>query len=230
MIKGDKRKNEILSTAETLFCRKGYRNTSINDILDALNISKGSFYHHFPCKETLLEKLCEKHAEEQYECMLYKLEAEKDPLKRLDIVFSGMIPFDMENLHFLLMMFPVLDIPEGRNVLDCWTGKICSVFSAAAENEVITLRESGIIYPPRENGAVQVCIDIVNHLWTCMAKEIVSKVRKNIGPDMAHCIEMIELYRHILERVLEAPWGTIKLMDAEELDLLISHFVYQMQV
>lgn len=145
MIKGDKRKDDILNTAEILFCRKGYHNTSINDILDSLKISKGGFYHHFPCKETLLEKLCEKHAEEQYERMHHKLSLEKDPMSRLNIVFSGIIPFDMENIGFLLMMLPVLDLPEGRNVLDCWTEKLCSAFTKPADDEIMALKENGTI-------------------------------------------------------------------------------------
>ena len=47
MLKGDLRKKQILETAETLFCRDGYEKTSVQDILDVLHLSKGSFYHHF---------------------------------------------------------------------------------------------------------------------------------------------------------------------------------------
>ena len=41
MKKGDLRKQEILQTAEKLFCRKGYEQTSVQDILDQLKTSKG---------------------------------------------------------------------------------------------------------------------------------------------------------------------------------------------
>ena len=47
--KGDIRKQEILKTAEMMFCRNGYEKTSIQDIIDVLHSSKGSFYHHFEC-------------------------------------------------------------------------------------------------------------------------------------------------------------------------------------
>ena len=64
MKKGEIRKQEILSTAEELFCRKGYEQTSIQDIIDRLNTSKGSFYHHFTSKESLLEEICDYRAEQ----------------------------------------------------------------------------------------------------------------------------------------------------------------------
>ena len=64
MKKGDLRKKEILSTAEELFCRQGYEKTSVQDIIDRLNSSKGSFYHHFASKEALLEGICRNRAEQ----------------------------------------------------------------------------------------------------------------------------------------------------------------------
>ena len=41
------RKAEIIAAAESLFLSKGYANSTINDILVALNIAKGTFYHYF---------------------------------------------------------------------------------------------------------------------------------------------------------------------------------------
>lgn len=55
MRKGELRKESILKTAERLFFEKGYEETSIQDILDALSISKGGFYHYFESKIALLE-------------------------------------------------------------------------------------------------------------------------------------------------------------------------------
>lgn len=49
------RRNEILDCAEVLFTSKGYAQTTINDILDALSIAKGTFYHYFPSKEAVMD-------------------------------------------------------------------------------------------------------------------------------------------------------------------------------
>ncbi|MDF9824880.1 AcrR family transcriptional regulator [Breznakia sp. PF5-3] len=51
----DERKNEILDTAEKLFITKGYEKTTINDILKAIGIAKGTFYHYFISKEEVLD-------------------------------------------------------------------------------------------------------------------------------------------------------------------------------
>ena len=50
MKKGELRKEAIMKTAEKLFFEKGFGETSIQDILDELRISKGGFYHYFDSK------------------------------------------------------------------------------------------------------------------------------------------------------------------------------------
>jgi AcrR family transcriptional regulator len=49
------RKGEILDAAEKLFAAKGYEAATVNDILSAVNIAKGTFYYHFKSKEDVLD-------------------------------------------------------------------------------------------------------------------------------------------------------------------------------
>lgn len=55
---------EILAISTKLFLEKGYEKTSIQDILDALNLSKGGLYHHFSSKEEILNAVLEKRSHE----------------------------------------------------------------------------------------------------------------------------------------------------------------------
>lgn len=48
-------KKKILDTALHLFMTQGYDNTSVQNIIDSLNGSKGAIYHHFNSKEEILE-------------------------------------------------------------------------------------------------------------------------------------------------------------------------------
>ena len=54
------RKNEILDAAEELFGVKGYGAATVNDILEAVNIAKGTFYYYFKSKEDVLDALIER--------------------------------------------------------------------------------------------------------------------------------------------------------------------------
>lgn len=48
-----KTKEQLLHQAVVLFIANGYDNTSINDITNACNITKGAFYHHFKSKDEI---------------------------------------------------------------------------------------------------------------------------------------------------------------------------------
>ena len=52
--KHDVRLNEILDAATFLFIHKGYEKTTVNDILDKVEIGKGTFYHYFKSKEDVM--------------------------------------------------------------------------------------------------------------------------------------------------------------------------------
>ena len=54
------RRNEILDVARKLVYTRGYEQMSIQNILDALKISKGAFYHYFDSKQSLLDGLIER--------------------------------------------------------------------------------------------------------------------------------------------------------------------------
>jgi AcrR family transcriptional regulator len=54
------RKNEILDVAEELFVTKGYDKTSTNDILERVDIARGTLYYHFKSKENILNAIIER--------------------------------------------------------------------------------------------------------------------------------------------------------------------------
>lgn len=56
----DERKNEIINTASRIFAQKGYDKSSVNDILTAIGIAKGTFYHYFKSKEEVLDAVIDK--------------------------------------------------------------------------------------------------------------------------------------------------------------------------
>ena len=55
--KPEERRNEILDAAEVLFSTKGYSKTTINDILDEVNIAKGTLYYYFKSKEEVMDAI-----------------------------------------------------------------------------------------------------------------------------------------------------------------------------
>ena len=57
------RRAEIMDASMLLFMEKGYTNTTTQDIVDKVNISRGLLYYHFKNKEDILYCLVERYSE-----------------------------------------------------------------------------------------------------------------------------------------------------------------------
>jgi AcrR family transcriptional regulator len=54
---GEITKAELVEKAGKLFQEQGYDQTTINDIIWSVGVSKGAFYHHFASKDEILEEI-----------------------------------------------------------------------------------------------------------------------------------------------------------------------------
>lgn len=63
----EERRNEIIDTAEMLFFTKGYAKTTVNDMLQAIGIAKGTFYYYFKSKEEVMDAVVLRFIEEGVE-------------------------------------------------------------------------------------------------------------------------------------------------------------------
>jgi len=57
--RNDAQRQSILDAASLLFIEKGFGGTNINDIADAVGVSRTALYYYFPSKESMLEALTE---------------------------------------------------------------------------------------------------------------------------------------------------------------------------
>ncbi|MBP8921041.1 MAG: TetR/AcrR family transcriptional regulator [Micropruina sp.] len=58
------RRAEVVDVAIELFARRGYEGTTVTDILQAVGMAKGGFYHHFASKDEVFDACVERLAED----------------------------------------------------------------------------------------------------------------------------------------------------------------------
>jgi TetR/AcrR family transcriptional repressor of nem operon len=87
-------KERILQAAESIMLEKSFHSVGLNEILQAVKVPKGSFYHYFASKEQfgveLLRHYCEASTEFKKRVLLNST-AEADPVARLFTYFEGTI-------------------------------------------------------------------------------------------------------------------------------------------
>lgn len=216
MRKGEEKRQEILRAAETLFYHKGYDETSVQDILDVLHTSKGSFYHHFESKDSVLETLCTARAGEARTGLDRALEQIHDPLKRLDAVFHYFIPLRAENAAFLQLMLPLLFRPAGRAVRVCFSGALEDAFLPVLQDEIYAASLKGDIFPPNGERVAVIVAHLLNDGWMHIGEAMLDKPDTGASLSADDRLKALETYRRVLERILDAPYGCFELVKLDE--------------
>ncbi len=82
--KGVETKQKIINKSLQLFSVKGYYNTSINDILEATNLTKGGLYGHFKSKEDIWYAVYGQAVTIWKDIVFKDIRKIDDPLKRIE--------------------------------------------------------------------------------------------------------------------------------------------------
>ena len=226
MKKGDIKKQVILQTAETMFCRNGYETTSVQDILDALHTSKGSFYHHYASKELLLEEICRTRAKNGMEQILSCITDSMPAADNVNRLFSGAMPLNGENLSFLRMLLPVFTLPEGRQVRAGYADALTEMMLPSTVKEIERGNETGEFYCTDPQHSAEMCWLVIHDCWIRICMLIIRNEQAGSETDPAELLSMTEHYRHSVERLLSAPFGSIRLMNLDELIRLTEQIHY----
>jgi len=73
----------IIETAANLIHRKGFMNTSLDEIIGQIGLTKGAFFHHFSNKKELGFAIIDYWKQNLYEKWVMPLESSDDPLRDL---------------------------------------------------------------------------------------------------------------------------------------------------
>jgi len=94
-----KRQDEVLEASAKLFHEKGYSDTTVQDVADALGMLKGSLYYYIDTKEDLLFNLLVQVHDEVDE-LLEEVKAMPGltPLQRLEIYVRRLTSYNLYNL------------------------------------------------------------------------------------------------------------------------------------
>lgn len=102
------RREAFVATATTLFQTRGYEQTSIQDILDELGMSRGAFYHYFDSKGALLDGVVEQMVDDAMASVGPQL---SDPglnaVAKLRTLFSGIAAWKTEHAELTLAIAEV---------------------------------------------------------------------------------------------------------------------------
>ena len=104
----DEVRKKIVTSAHSLFLRKGYHGTTMEEIADSLGVTKPALYQYFPGKEDLYAAVAE-HSREELAAILARSYNKKDLRTGSAILFDSLVMYlpQFNGMYWELMLLAV---------------------------------------------------------------------------------------------------------------------------
>lgn len=218
MKKGEMRREELLAAAEKLFYVKGYEKTSVQDILTAVGFSKGGFYHHFDSKLSVLEAISENRAREVCERAKAIVGEQKGAVNKLNALFHDAAFFGSGSSNFVALLIQVAYREDGALMREKMKARQLEYMQGVLEEILAEGVKTQDFFVTDVSTSAQMLL----RLYMQFADDIAFLLAQGESEEkmVEAMVAKLRVYRTAIERVLVAPFGSIVLFDAKELQLL----------
>ncbi|WP_373760257.1 TetR/AcrR family transcriptional regulator [Streptococcus ferus] len=192
------KKEQILDKALHLFLEKGFDKTSISDILDSLDIARGTLYYHFESKEAIMDAIIARQAQK----VIQKVEK---------IVDDHSLPV-YDKLFALFAAMNFSDLNGGQQMIDYLNQPQNALFHEK-NNQMIVEKISPLLAQVIEEGIQKTNFENPFPLYTAeMILILIIGFLDNRLADLSQeeLLERMDSLLHNIERLLGAPEGALQ--------------------
>lgn len=216
MKKGDLRRDSILKKGQELFFEKGYEETSIQDILNALSISKGAFYHYFESKQALLEDICRQQSDAHIERLRMDVALGRlAPIQKMNMVLSQVNIFNGGDPRLTALMLKISYIDGDVNFREHVRGFMLPELSKMMGEVIREGMADGSLFTrnPAQLGKMLLMLayDVNDEACRMLCAD----------PENPDCViliaDLLNAYRDAVENLSGATFGSVQIFDLEQL-------------
>ncbi len=214
--KGEAKKQGILEVARKFFYEKGYEETSVQDIIDELETSKGSFYHHFESKMEVLLTLCEQEIEKAF--LLYKKNSESQDksIEKLNLLLYYANPIHKGAEDFLAVFLPLIAKVEGKTIATQYADLIEKTFYPSLQALLEEANEEGKMFLYYPNQISFMILSLNNDFWKKAGLYLTDSIQNNQELNTAYFVEIVRAFRFAVERLTDVSFGSVEVITVKE--------------
>lgn len=213
----DSRRSEILDVAQHLFYQKGYDQTSIQDLLNAVGIAKGTFYHYFDSKQALLEELVDRIVDDALVLVAQVVDNPSlDGLEKFRQIFFQSHSWKVEHKEFVLSIMETYyhddNLRMRYHLINSATAKTIPLLTKVVEQGIA----EGHFSTPCPEETARIAYSLIQAMAEAMGNLILSaQSTTDMAEIRVQLDRKIVAYQQAVERVLGAPAGSLAIFDGD---------------
>jgi TetR/AcrR family transcriptional repressor of nem operon len=208
----EERRQEILDTAQRLIYTRGYEQMTIQDILDEIHISKGTFYYYFDSKQSLLEALLDSIVDTVMQLILPVTQNPNlSALEKLNRYISISAKWKTERKDYLLSLLRVWYQDENAIVRQKMHFKGYQLVAPLLTEIVLQGVREGKMVCPYPEQAGEVAFSLMEALGDRVAEIILSSQPQD--DDFPLLEKSVAAYSQAIEHVFGIPKGSLQIYD-----------------
>lgn len=211
----ERRRDELLDCAQSLFFERGYDRTTVNDIIEKAGVSKGGFYHHFASKEEMLEVLAARLARDSVARVRDILdEPGLDALARLNAFLARARRLRVEDAPRIRAMFDVVFKPENIVLYHRLNAAVSAVMAPVLACIIEQGKREGRFDVPDARAVADLVLQLGAATHDAVARAIVASGTPDAETAADALDERLQLQGIGIARILGIPDGSVVLVEA----------------
>jgi AcrR family transcriptional regulator len=215
------RRNEILDATQRLVYAKGYEQMSVQDILDALHISKGAFYHYFASKAEALDSLVERMVVDEVVPLLVRIVEEPglSAIEKMHAYFDTGLQWKSGRKAFMLEILRVWLSDENAIVRQKLMNMAIEHITPLLTEIIQQGNREGVFTASYPDQTCHVIIYTLQGLSSSIIELLISDESERDAMQVRRIVtDYSNALNEVTERLLGAPRGSMHLIDLKTLE------------
>lgn len=208
----DERRSEFITAAQTLFYSKGYESTSVNDLINAVGVSKGAFYHYFDSKQAVLESLVDD-MQQQYQAVVGDLitSPDLDAISKWNQLLEMTNQWKIEQKDGLLSFARIINMDENLTLKH----KLMAGSAKLLVADYAVIIQQGIDEGVFDTQSPEDVAELVVSLLYAFSEAVTNLLlhQEQYEQPLQKAIRKVEAAQQSVERILGAQKGSLMLID-----------------
>ncbi|AJR09238.1 TetR/AcrR family transcriptional regulator [Photobacterium gaetbulicola] len=208
------RRAEFIAAANELFFSKGYANTSVNDLIQHVGVSKGAFYHHFDSKQAVLEAWSDDMLA-QYRQVIGGLvdDPNLSALTKWALLLRRTNQWEIGQKAIMLGFVKIINMDENLQLKHNFMQKVSALLAGYYEAILRQGSQEQVFDVPFPAVTARLMVTVLNGFSEALTQKMLQA--EHIQDLFDGVVDEVKATQQILERMVAAKAGSMPLIDDE---------------